>query len=476
MWGYAHENEVLGRAVVTFWQNQEDAEDVIEVLRAEEKWMGEMTAKRKDGSHFVAQLSAHMVKNEAGLSLCLMASFVDITERKKAEQSLRQSKEKFTTVFLTNPAGMVFTSLKNGHVIDVNESFTAITGYSRQESLGRTSLELGFWPTPGDRKRVTQKLKTHGFFRDLEFAYRHKSGNIREGIFSLAVVDIEDEPCIITAMFDVTQRKRAEEKTRRLNKTLEQRVAECTTELESRAEELQQLALDLSDAEDRERRHIASILHDDFQQQLAYIKIKLDLLRKNADKKFALLAQLTGECIEKSRNLSYEIDPPALHRSGLLAALGVLAKDMEIKYGLAVTVRTQPGVELASFTLASILYRSVKELLFNVVKHAGVESAVMDVRSKNRMICIRVEDCGNGFDYDAVRAGQGGGASFGLYNIEDRMTFLGGSLKVNTKPGKGCYVALTVPKDVSRKTAAPEAPLVDTVKQELMGGVPISAL
>jgi signal transduction histidine kinase len=241
----------------------------------------------------------------------------------------------------------------------------------------------------------------------------------------------------------------SEAKMRILNESLEQRVAQRTAELENRTQQLQELALELSGAEDRERRHIASILHDDFQQQLAFIKMELDQVRKTADaqvgQRLGRLSQLTGECIEKSRNLSYEINPPVLHRYGLLAALDMLVKDMEKEQGLVVTFQKQRGAEPDSLSLASILYRSARELLFNVVRHAGVESALMDLRSENELICLKVEDCGNGFDFDAVRSGQGRGTGFGLYSIEDRMTSLGGSMKVKTKPGKGCCVVLTVP-------------------------------
>ena len=220
-----------------------------------------------------------------------------------------------------------------------------------------------------------------------------------------------------------------------------------------------------------------SILHDDFQQQLAYVKMELCLVQKKTSGKeigqrLGILEQLIAECIEKSRNLSYQINPPALYRNGLLTALNVLVKQIEDKHGLRVEVRTQPSAEPDSLTLASILYRAARELLFNVAKHAGVDSAVMDVRSKNGMIHIQVEDSGNGFDYDTVWSSQGTGAGFGLYSIEDRVTFFGGSMKIKTAPGKGCCVVLTVPKDVSRKTARSAPPPEETVKQESMGVEP----
>jgi signal transduction histidine kinase/ActR/RegA family two-component response regulator len=281
------------------------------------------------------------------------------------------------------------------------------------------------------------------------------------------VHDVETLRQLADLAWETVTHKRAEEEIRQLNETLEQRISQRTAELENRAELLQRLALELSGTEDRERRHIASILHDDFQQHLAFIKMELDVASKKVGQKVGQrldrLSKLTAECIEKSRHLSYELNPPALHCSGLLAAIDALARDMETKQGLVTTVRTHPDAEPVSLSLASILYRSARELLLNVVKHAGVNSAAIDIRSKKGLIYLTVEDCGNGFDIDEIKARQSRGAGFGLYNIKDRMTSLGGSMKVKSKPGKGCRVVLTVPKAVSQKAAGNKAAGKETV-------------
>ncbi|AQV02226.2 hypothetical protein B2D07_16615 [Desulfococcus multivorans] len=251
---------------------------------------------------------------------------------------------------------------------------------------------------------------------------------------------------------DITPKKQAEEEIRSLNETLEERVARRTAELEERRRQIQRLALELSEVENRERQHIATILHDDFQQELAYIKIEVSLMaRDNADRKvgqkLSYLESLIGECIEKSRNLSYELNPPGLRRGGLPMALEILGQDMEDNYGLKVRVRTRDGLEPISLTHASVLHRSARELLFNVVKHAGTTSAFMDVGCRNGMIYIRVKDFGRGFDYDAVRSREGRGVGFGLYQLTERITFLGGTVNIRTGPGKGCCVVLKVPRD-----------------------------
>jgi CheY-like chemotaxis protein len=105
-----------------------------------------------------------------------------------------------------------------------------------------------------------------------------------------------------------------------------------------------------------------------------------------------------------------------------------------------------------------------------VIKHAGVDSAVVDIRDRDDTIQIRVEDFGSGFDHRKVRSKQGCG--FGLFNIEDRVTFLGGCLKISTAPGKGCCVVLELPKSVSQKATAIEAPSVGGEEPESMGVAP----
>lgn len=139
----------------------------------------------------------------------LEAKLSETGTKLKDEISIRKSLEnKFLIAFETNPAGMVFTSLKDGRVIDVNKSYTDITGYNRQESIGKTSIELGFWPNPGDREKVTRKLKAQGSLSQMEFAYRHKSGEMRVGYFWITMVDIDLKPCILTSLVDATEKNR----------------------------------------------------------------------------------------------------------------------------------------------------------------------------------------------------------------------------------------------------------------------------
>ncbi|BBO87292.1 sensor histidine kinase [Desulfosarcina ovata] len=204
--------------------------------------------------------------------------------------------------------------------------------------------------------------------------------------------------------------------------------------------------------------------------------MELNRLTRQADtdmrQQLMRLAAFTGDYIEKMRNLAYTLNPPALHRGGLLPALNVLAKDMQTQHGLTVVLRNQAGAEPASSVLSSIVYRSIRELLLNVIKHAGVNEALVEVRSQDNRIRISVTDKGKGFDYPAIRNCKGCKPGFGLYSIEDRMMFIGGTMQITTKPGKGSSIVLTVPRDIIRFSRQPKKPTRSVIGKQSIASEP----
>ncbi len=141
---------------------------------------------------------------------CIAVAFTDITERQRGEQRLRQSEEKFAKIFLTTPDVVVISREQNGLLLDVNPGFEVITGYTRIEAVGRTTLELGLWADPADRERLVTDLRLYGqvLYRDCTF--RRKDGGLRAGSLSARPVMIEDESCLLFIMRDVTERRQAE--------------------------------------------------------------------------------------------------------------------------------------------------------------------------------------------------------------------------------------------------------------------------
>jgi urea transport system substrate-binding protein len=135
----------------------------------------------------------------------------DITDRKRAEQALRISEEKFSKAFRSSPDFITISTLKEGRFIEVNESFLRDSGYSRDEVIGSTTTDLGIWTRQEERDLIRQILEEKGAISGLEFEFYRKSGEILVGLLSAEIINFGDEPCLLAVTTDITERKRAEE-------------------------------------------------------------------------------------------------------------------------------------------------------------------------------------------------------------------------------------------------------------------------
>lgn len=144
----------------------------------------------------------------------------DITERRKSEQKLRDSDERFAKAFNSSPIALTITALKTGKLIEVNETFVRVTGYTRDEVIGRTTAELGLWANAGEREEELAKVQTLGEIRDLEYRFRLKDGKEIIGLLSAELLEIGGEPCALTIIQDITERRRNEELARRSMKQM----------------------------------------------------------------------------------------------------------------------------------------------------------------------------------------------------------------------------------------------------------------
>jgi PAS domain S-box-containing protein len=143
-----------------------------------------------------------------------------IEERRRGEEALRKSEERFARAFQSSPAALTITRSKDGGFIDVNEGFLQLFGYDRAEVIGHSSIELGLYVNPTDREYLTQQLLIHGGVRGYETTARIKSGELRSASMSAEAIELDGEACILASITDITERKRSQERLQLLNRSL----------------------------------------------------------------------------------------------------------------------------------------------------------------------------------------------------------------------------------------------------------------
>lgn len=264
---------------------------------------------------------------------------------------------------------------------------------------------------------------------------RDASGAVTGGV--IAWRDIGDLKRIQNLL---TQR---ESQLREANEHLEAIVAERTAELESRHADLKRLATELTTAEQRERRRIAQVLHDDLQQLLVAARMRLQA--PGGEGRTGSVLSLIDQALESSRSLTTELSPPVLFQEAFGTSLRWLARRMEQQHGLLVTVDDEPGAEPPTDDWRVFLFTAVGEALFNVVKHAGVKRAGVSLRREDGTLRVTVTDSGAGFQ--ALERATSGDAvgGFGLFSIRERIGLMGGYARVASRVGEGTRVELVVP-------------------------------
>ncbi len=160
----------------------------------------------KNGKLLPVEITAHMLSNGN-----LVGIVRDISGRKAADDALRSSEERFSKAFRVSPNGMIISRLSDGLILEVNESFLRMFGYTREEAIGATSLGLNLFANPKDRARSVQRLKKQGNLHEMELKGRRKSGELCDIILSSEPIEIAGEACILSILSDVTERKRIEE-------------------------------------------------------------------------------------------------------------------------------------------------------------------------------------------------------------------------------------------------------------------------
>ncbi|MHB8994392.1 MAG: PAS domain S-box protein [Armatimonadota bacterium] len=402
--------------------------------------------------HLLAQ-AVSLRSGEAVVGAVL--SWRDITETERLLESLTETQKQlaasetlYRSIGELIPFG-IWVCDPDGKPTHVSESYLAMTGltledlqadFARQYAAGQLPQLLDEW----------QKHAATGSVWDREFDVTGKDGNTYRILARGIPLFTEDGDLRGWAgsSLDITNRKREQEELQRHRDYLEDLVQQRTAELVEHRERLRLMTSQVALAEERERRRIATAIHDDLSQTLAFAKMRLAALREEPASQalqagLADLLALMDDAIASSRTLTLELSPPVLYRMGFEPALRWLGAHMASVHGYRVTVHIDKKPKPMGSDLEITLFQSAREMLTNAAKYAACSTVELSLRRHEDTVELTISDDGRGFDPARVKTTVSSG--FGLFSIRERLTHLGGELHIEGARGKGCRLVLRVP-------------------------------
>jgi PAS domain S-box-containing protein len=387
------------------------------------------------------------LRNARGEVVGVIGTVSDITERKAAEGALKAAQQRFRDIVNTSD-GIVWEA----------DARTLVTTFVSQQAERLLGFPLEDWRQPDflashlhpdDKDRVfacvsasTRLMKPF----DLEYRFIAQDGRELWLHDRITVVTENGAPRWLRGItVDITRRRQAEENLVLLTESLESRVVE-------RTRELRRVSAQLTMIEERERRKLAEDLHDNLGQLLAVIKIKLTSLPDDVPQApLRQIVELVEQADRAARSITQQLSPPILNTLGLGPALEWLGEETWRLYGITVHVDVGECSKHLVDEVQAVLYRSARELLINAAKHAGVEDASLSCLCDRSRLVLVVSDAGKGFEpAEHLGAGHGHG-SFGLRSIHERIINLGGEVDIDSSPGNGTTVTLSVPRFIEGK-------------------------
>ena len=351
--------------------------------------------------------------------------------RKYADAALRESEERFRNLVEGSLQGIGIVDA-NHALIFVNNAYAAMFGYRNTEDMQRLESHLDSF-APEDRDRVVAygdaRLRGDAVPATYELDGIRKDGSIVHVVNTMRLIAWKGRPAFQITATDITERKRTEAR------------------LHDYQQQLRRLASEISMAEEKERRRIASELHDGAIQNLALAKIKLGELEKGLEPGSSTatldeIRELLELSIQDARSLIFQLSPPVLYELGLEAAIEWLGEQFQTGYGIVCRVVAAEGLAALNVEIKVVLFQVLRELLVNVVKHANATRVDIGLHRLDDRLSLQVSDNGDGFDAAAVLTGSGG-AGFGLFNIRERLQLLGATLEIDSGPGT--RISITAP-------------------------------
>lgn len=346
-----------------------------------------------------------------------------ITARKTAEQALRESEQKYRLIFESESDAIMIFDAETRQFVDINRAAEQMYGYTREEFLQLRQPAISAEPEDSDAAiRATLAGELSSVPLRL---HRKKDGTVFPIELTGCTFAWKGRQVICAVIRDITERTAHENELRRLH-------------------------AELSQAEQRERERIAKELHDGVSQMLSSSCLRLNILKEQelpeaAAESITTVCGILQETLQQTRSLTFELSCPMLNELGLAAALEELCSSMTHEQSIQFEFNSTGESLPLDMDRQIILYRSTRELLVNVMKHSEAERAGVTLTCEGANARICVKDDGKGFDAALAGKGFSQTGGYGLFSIREYLRHTGGNLQIESVPGGGAEVVLTVP-------------------------------
>lgn len=360
-----------------------------------------------------------------------------MAERAESEAILQESEAKYRLLVEHAKAGFVEYNYFTNRITSVNDEFINMSGYSEQELLGKSPVELLTKESQKIfMKRLAQIISGKSISSDIVYQGVTKNNDIRWWLLNSNIIYQNNRPAIgNTVISDITTLKNAE------NQLLEYQ------------EKLKRLSIRLSMSEEDQRRSMASHLHETIGQELFVMQMQLKAFEKSIDNPTLLpplkqVGEQLLKIIKETKNLTFDLSPPVLYDFGFQEALKTLADTIKLKHNIHVRTYFEGEMDAFEDEIKIILYRNIKELIHNTVKHADALNISISLKNSETGLSVELTDDGVGFDAAKYNNEISSFDGFGLFDIKEKLNHLGGSLIIDSAPGKGTSISMQVPLQI----------------------------
>ncbi|HRB11619.1 MAG TPA: PAS domain S-box protein [Vicinamibacteria bacterium] len=445
--------------------------DHLETLRSSGQLTFDGVHRRKDGTTFPVELNVRYIK---GPPLDYMIAIVrDITERRRTEEAMRESEERFHAVFDHSPIIVALMSVPEGRIVEVNAASVAAFGYTREEAIGRTTSELGTWVSSDERDLYINRLRTEGAVSGQEVMMRRRDGTTFPALYYGRMIQIGGRAFSLNTIQDITRRKRAEQSLSELNLALEDKVRERTAELE-------QARLQAEQANQAKSQFLANMSHE-IRTPLNGVLGMIDVLRQTSLKtQQAQMADLAHESATSLLSIIEDVLDFSKIEAGMVEVERTpmsIAREVEKGCELLDQVAAKKGVELTLFTDPGLPERvmgdaiRIRQVLHNIVGNAikfsstqaqprrvSVRALLSEDHGEEVLAEFQVTDNGIGMDEQALSrlfssftqadpsiTRRFGGTGLGLSISRNLTRLMGGDILVRSQPGQGSRFTVRLP-------------------------------